>query len=80
MPGTRSTLRVDQVASFPNSITCVSIKHTVLELPFLLFHCLFFRGGFGEVEKPTCDELVRSTHRAPLPFISFYDFSLKPFL
>ena len=41
VPGARSTLRVDKVASFPNLITCAFIKHTVLELPFLLLRCLF---------------------------------------
>ena len=41
--------------------------------------CLFFRGGLGVGEKPTCGELVRSTHRVPSPFISSYDFPSKPF-
>ena len=41
VPGARSALRVDQVASFPNSVTCAFIKRTVLELSFLLFQCLF---------------------------------------
>ena len=40
-PGARSAFRVDQVASFPNSIICAFIKHIVLELFFLLFQCLF---------------------------------------
>ena len=40
-PGARSAFRVDQVASFPNSIICAFIKHIVLELSFLLFQCLF---------------------------------------
>ena len=72
MPGARSALRVDQqVASFPNSITCAFIKHTVLELYFLLFQCLFvFRGGLGVGEKPTRGGLVRSTRRVPSPFVS----------
>ena len=53
-----------------------------LQAPLLLFHCLFYcfsRGGLGIGEKPTRGELVRSTHRAPSPYISSHDFSLKPF-
>ena len=81
MPGARPALRVDQVASFPNSITCTLIKHTALELPFLLFQCsfVFFRGGLGVVEKPTCGKLVRSTHRAPSHFISSERFPFETF-
>ena len=82
MPGALPALRVDQVVSFPNSITCAFIKNIVLELSFLLFQCLFvfFRGGLGVGEGPTRDEPDRSTHRVPSPFISSYDFSLGPFL
>ena len=38
-----------------------------------------FRGGLGVGERPTCGELVRSTHRVASHFISSYDFSSKPF-
>ena len=41
VPGARPNLRVDQVALFPNSITCALIKHTAFKLSFLLFQCLF---------------------------------------
>ena len=50
VPGARPTLRVDQVASFPNSITCAFIKHIVLELSFLLFHCLFVFSAADSVQ------------------------------
>ena len=41
VPGAHPTLRVDQVASFPNSITCALIKNTAFKLSFLVFQYLF---------------------------------------
>ena len=41
---------------------------------------LILIGSHGGGEKPTRGELVRSTHGVPSPFLSSYDFSLKPFL
>ena len=47
------------------------MQRTVFKLSFLLFQCLFFRGGLGE--------LVRSTHRVPSPFISSQRFPFETF-
>ena len=41
--------------------------------------CLFFCGGLGVGEKPTRGELVRSTHRVPLLFISSQRFLFQTF-
>ena len=41
--------------------------------------CLFFRGGLGVGEKPTCGKLVRSSHRVPSPFISSQRFPFETF-
>ena len=41
--------------------------------------CLFFRGGLGVGGKPTCGELVRSTHRVLSPFISSQRFPFEAF-
>ena len=42
--------------------------------------CLFFRGGLGVGEKPTCGELVWSTHRVPSPVISSQRFPFETFV
>ena len=72
MPGARSALRVDQHRMSSTLSMGALIQRTVYKLPFLLFQCLFVfsRGGLGVGEKPTRGELVRSTHRAPSPFIN----------
>ena len=41
--------------------------------------CLFFCGGLGVGEKPTRGELVRNTHRVPLPFVSSQRFPFETF-
>ena len=77
------TCRVTEQRRLSSTLsTGTLIQRAVFKLPFLLFQCLFVfsRGGLGVGEKPTRGELVRSTHRVPSPFISSYDFSLKPFL
>ena len=55
------------------------IQRTVFKLSFLLFHCLFLRGGLGVGEEPTRGELVQSTHRVPSPFISSQRFPFETF-
>ena len=72
MPGARSALRVDQRWMSSTFSAGALVQRTAFKLSFLLFQCLFVfsRGGLGVGEMPARGELVRSTHRVPLPFIS----------
>ena len=54
-----------------------SVRLRVLLSPLPLF--VFFRGGLGVGEKPTCGELVQSTHRVPSHFISSQRFLFETF-
>ena len=70
MSGARPALRVDQRWLSSILSTGALIQRTFFKLSFLLI-----RVG----EKPTRGELVRSTHRAPSPFISSQRFPFESF-